>query len=350
MGSRSRALRSSLERTASAVLRACEVDSAESILFLVDDATAPLLVGAFQRAISELDRFADTVTLQVQPRQPAFADLPGLAVEALLRANLVLDLTTSPWLYSDSFTRYVSECRNRESRLAMIWGNRGSLRTIAACAPSPTLVVQARAGLVALEHTRTLRVRSSFGTDFTVQLGERASYPRSFIGEPPVHAGMTSAPLCASVTAPFVPGTAEGSLAFSGAGRIQGPENRPLRSDGPVLLTIEAGHIARIDGDHAAAILLADWLARGPAGDVTTLMDCNIGFDPRAKLAWADNTVVHSHAGGVMIGFGNPYQYRPEGSRRSGYHLDLMFSGADVDLDDVAFIRSGRFVQRRVSD
>ena len=68
-----------------------------------------------------------------------------------------------------------------------------------------------------------------------------------------------------------------------------------------------------------------------------------IGFC-NTLLAWADNTVVHSFAGGIMIGFGNPYQYRPEGSHRPGYHLDLMFPGVDVDLDETTFIRAGSFV------
>jgi hypothetical protein len=72
-------------------------------------------------------------------------------------------------------------------------------------------------------------------------------------------------------------------------------------------------------------------------------MDCNIGFDPRADLARADNTVVHSYAGGLMVGFGNPYEFRPEGSRRPGFHLDLMFPGMDIDLDGVPFVRQGMF-------
>jgi hypothetical protein len=87
----------------------------------------------------------------------------------------------------------------------------------------------------------------------------------------------------------------------------------------------------------------ADWFARAGRDDGSVIMDCDIGFDPRADLQWADNTVVHSHAGGVMIGMGNPYEYRPEGSRRPGCHLDLMFPNRDVDLDDIPFIRGGQF-------
>ena len=155
---------------------------------------------------------------------------------------------------------------------------------------------------------------------------------------------MIGAPLCASVTAPFVPGTAHGTLAFVGAGRFQGPENFPIRSEWPVTFTVEAGRVVEVQGNHAAGIALADWFASAHHDDVFVIMDCNIGFDPRADLAWADNTVVHSFAGGIMIGFGNPYQYRPEGSHRPGYHLDLMFPGVDVDLDETPFIRAGAFV------
>jgi hypothetical protein len=80
---------------------------------------------------------------------------------------------------------------------------------------------------------------------------------------------MISAPLCASVTAPFVPGTTRGTLAFVGAGRFQGPENFPIQSELPVTLTIEAGRVVDVQGEHAAGIALVDWFARAQHGDLT---------------------------------------------------------------------------------
>jgi hypothetical protein len=330
--------------TAVATLCACNVGADEQLLVLVDSATAPELTRAFTGAATASGHSGDVVLLSVSPRRPAFADLPLLAVDALLAADLVIDLTTVPWLYSDSFTRYGQGCRARGSRLALIWGMPESLRTLAACPPSATLADRARRALPRLTDARTVRVRSTTGTDFQVELGDPLDYQRSFIGEPPTSPGMIGAPLCASVTAPFVPWTAHGTLAFIGAGRFQGPENSPIRSELPVIITVESGRVVDVQGDHVAGIALADWFARAHHDDVFVVMDCNFGFDPRAELAWADNTVVHSFAGGIMIGFGNPYQYRPEGSHRPGYHLDLMFPGVDVDLDETPFIRAGAFV------
>jgi hypothetical protein len=335
---------SRLADTAIHLLRVCNLDADEQLLILADSATAPSLTQAFTDAATASGHSDDVVLFSVSPRRPAFADLPPLAVDAILAADLVIDLTTVPWLYSDSFTRYAQECQARGSRLALIWGMPESLRTLAACPPSVTLSDRARRALPRLTDTRTLRVRSEKGTDFQAELGDPLGYPRSFIGEPPTKPGMIGAPLCASVTAPFLPRSAHGTLAFVGAGRFQGPENYPIRSEQPVILTVEAGRIVDVQEDHAAGIALADWFAGAQHDDVFVAMDCNIGFDPRADLAWADNTVVHSFAGGVMIGFGNPYQYRPEGSHRPGYHLDLMFPGVDVDLDETPFIRAGSFV------
>ena len=155
---------------------------------------------------------------------------------------------------------------------------------------------------------------------------------------------MIGAPLCASVTAPFVPGTAGGTLAFVGAGRCQGPRNLPLRSQQPVTITIEDGRAMRVEGEGGAAVALSDWFASATHDAVHIIMDCNIGFDPRAELARADNTVVHSYAGGIMIGIGRPYEYRTHGSHRAGFHLDLMFPAVDVDLDERPFICTGRLV------
>jgi hypothetical protein len=330
---------------AAAVLRSCGASAAERILVLVDDGAAPMLVDAFTDALLQLGGSSDPVVLSLRSRRPAFADLPSLAVDALLAADLVFDLTSEPWLYSDSFTRYARECREHGSRLALIWGTPESLDTIASCPPSATLAGRARRGLARLDRARLLHVRSGNGTDFRVELGDPADFPRSFIGEPPIHPGMIGAPLCASVTASFVPGTAHGTLAFVGAGRFQGPENRPIRSDEPVVISIRDGRVVGVEGDHPAAIALADWFARAEHDEVFIVMDCNIGFDPRAELAWADNTVVHSFAGGVMVGIGNPYEFRPGGSHRPGYHLDLMFPDVDVDLDEAPFVRSGVFVR-----
>jgi hypothetical protein len=336
-------LHSRLGRTASQLLRVCNLGESEKVLILADTATAPDLTHAFTDVLTALNPSIDLVQLTVSPRRPAFADLPSHALDALLSADLVLDLTTVPWLYSDSFTHYAQQCLASKSRLALIWGMPDSLQTIASCPPSRTLADRGRRALHTLNSARTMRIRATNGTDFTAELGDPREYHRGFIGEPPVEPGMIAAPLCASVTAPFVPGSAQGTLAFAGAGRFQGPENLPFHSDQPVHLSVDAGRVVDIQGVHAAAVALTDWFASANHEDVFVIMDCNVGFDPRADLAWADNTVIHSFAGGIMIGIGNPYEYRPDGSRRPGYHLDLMFPGVDVDLDDMPFIRAGAF-------
>jgi hypothetical protein len=322
-----------VRRLARGVLRACAAQAGERIALLIDDDSDGGLVAAFGAEVAGLGDGAEAVTIALRPRRPAFADLPPLAVEALLAARLAIDLTTVPWLYSDSFTRYGRECAALGSRLALVWGNSDALPTLLACPPSPRLARRARAGLAALQAARVLRVRSPLGTDVTAELGEPTDYPRAFIGEPPTAPGMIGAPLCASVTAPFVPGTARGTLAFGGAGRFQGPENRPIRATSPVWLTLDAGRVTDVAGDGAAAIALADWFESAGHDDVFRVMDCNFGFDPRGELATADNTVVHSFAGGVMFGIGDPYEYRAGGSRRAGYHLDLMLPACAVELD-----------------
>jgi len=325
------------------VLRVCNLGEGENVLILADTVTAPVLTHAFTDALTALNPSSDVVQLILSPRRPAFADLPSHALDALLAADLVLDLTTVPWLYSDSFTHYAQKCLASKSRLALIWGMPDSLQTIASCPPSVTLADRARRALHVLNSARMMRIRATNGTDFVVQLGDPLEHRRGFIGEPPVEAGMIGAPLCASVTAPFAPGSAQGTLAFVGVGRFQGPENLPIRSEQPVHLSVDAGRVVEVQGTDAAAVSLADWFASANHDDVFVIMDCNVGFDPRSELASADNTVVHSYADGIMIGIGNPYEYRPDGSYRPGYHLDLMFPGVDVDLDDMPFIRAGAF-------
>ena len=137
-------LHSQLGRTASQVLRVCNLGEGENVLILADTATAPVLTHALTDTLTALNPSIDVVQLTVSPRRPAFADLPSHALDALLAADLVLDLTTVPWLYSDSFTHYAQECLASKSRLALIWGMPDSLQTIASSPPSMTLAHRAR--------------------------------------------------------------------------------------------------------------------------------------------------------------------------------------------------------------
>src|SRR5215212_1172985 len=134
---------SALGRTAAQVLRVCDLGEDEKVLILADTATAPVLTHAFTDALTALTPSIDVAQLIVSPRRPAFADLPLHALDALLAADLVLDLTTVPWLYSDSFTYYAQKCLASKSRLALIWGMPDSLQTIASCPPSMTLAHRA---------------------------------------------------------------------------------------------------------------------------------------------------------------------------------------------------------------
>lgn len=249
-----------------------------------------------------------------------------------------MDLTSLPWLYSDPLTRYARECRAAGSRLALVLGDRNGMATLLACPPDEVLFAQARAAEPVLRRARELTIRSEVGTEFTATLTDEASS----IGAPPTAAGTISAPLYASVTAPFAAGSARGTLVHTGSGRVQGPEIVPFSSEAPTVITVHDGYVESIKGEREAADLLRCWRATAPSREVDRIMDCNLGFDPRGDLAAADNQVIHCYAGGVMIGIGSPYEFRPEGSLRPNHHLDLLFTDCDVLLDGVPIVERGR--------
>ena len=116
---------------------------------------------------------------------------------------------------------------------------------------------------------------------------------------------MIGAPLCASLTAPFVSGSANGTLAFDGVGRFRTGQSCPSGQRGPVTFSIVEGRLAAVMASIMSRLRYKIGLPAPSHDEVFVLMDCNIGFDPRGDLMSADNTVVHSYAGGMMIGFGN---------------------------------------------
>ena len=89
-------LRSGVVSTAREVLRVCAARAEEAIVVLVDEETAPQLIDAFTSGTRALGSAADPIVLSMRPRQPTFSDLPLAVVDALLAADLDIDLTTEP--------------------------------------------------------------------------------------------------------------------------------------------------------------------------------------------------------------------------------------------------------------
>jgi hypothetical protein len=331
-----------LVAVAGSILSSCQALPGTRLALVHDGGTAPRLLAAFDRARAELDQLHDTVLLDVGPRLRAFAELPAGTVDLLLRAELAIDLTSVPWLYSDSFAHYVKESPASGSRLALVWGDAASLENALRCPPSVALAARSRAALLALRAAELLRIRSGEGCTFDVELEDPKRLPRQFIGEPPLRAGQIGAPLYQSITVPFTPGTARGRLAVVGAGRFQGPSPEGFAIGEPVEVKFEDGRLERVGGKNPVAARIDAWLDAG-GEDARRAMDCNFGLDPRCNLELADNLAIHCAEGGIMIGIGRPYEERPEGARKPGYHLDLKLAGTDVDLDGRPFIRGGRY-------
>lgn len=319
------------------VLGCCALLPDEALFIVTDDGTMPELAEAFAGAGSGTGR--QVTILPAGKRSAAFEELPSALLDQLLAPGLVVDLTSLPWLYSDSLTRYATECAAAGSRLAMIWGDENVRSTLLSSPRDDHFMEMAIALTPTVAAASHLRLRSTIGTDFTVELLHRAS----MIGTPPVRSGDISAPLYASITAPFSPGSANGRLVFGGAGRLQGPNPTPFYTSQPVTITVVDGYVRKIDGDGDVAELLRSWRASAPSPEVDRVMDCNIGLDPRGSLAEADNMVVHCYQGGIMLGLGSPYEYRAEGSSKPRFHLDLLFTDCDVDLDGIELIRGGAF-------
>lgn len=328
-----------LAAAAAGLVVRCAVRPGETVTLLADDGTLSVLEEAVADAIERAG--GSPRTEHVAGRSHAFQELPDGVLGRLLTPGLTIDLTSLPWLYSDAFSRYARECRAAGSRLALVWGDAATAAALRRCPPDAALFARAEAAAPLLRAARELTIRSDDGTDFRAMLADNAS----FIGAPPIAAGDVSAPLYASVTAPFVPGSAEGVLVFAGSGRVQGPIPAPFVADEPVRIAVEEGCVKRITGEASAARLLRSWRSAAPSPEVDRLMDCNVGFDPRGDLAAADNMTVHCYAGGIMIGIGSPYEERPGGSLRPGYHLDVLFTGCDVALDGVRLVAGGRLIR-----
>jgi|GEM_PF-5699436 len=319
------------------VLARCALRPDEVLFIVTDDGTMPELADAF--ADAGIGIGAAVRILAAGRRSAAFEELPAALLDRILSPGLVVDLTRLPWLYSDSLTRYATECAGAGSRLPLTWGDENLRSSLGVSPLDDRFMDQAVALTPTIAAAAKLRIRSTIGTDFHVEMLQRAS----MIGLPPVRSGDISAPLYASVTAPFSTGSALGRLIFQGAGHLQGPDPMPFYNHQPAEITVVDGYVQQIEGAGEVAEPLRLWRRIAPSPEIDRIMDCNIVFDPRGILEEADNLVVHCYQGGIMIGIGSPYEFRAEGSLKPGYHLDLLFTDCDVDLDGAPLLSMGTF-------
>jgi 2,5-dihydroxypyridine 5,6-dioxygenase len=329
------------------VFELCKVHPGEACAILSETQSRPLNVHLAELALSRLGATAFHV---VVPTPPQDAPVPvrstgastalqnhHAAIEGLKAAGLVVDLTVEGLLHA----RELPEVLSGGARLMMISNEHPD--ALERLVPDPAMEPRVKAAVKRARAARTMRVVSAAGTDLTVDMREASTAgvwgwtdrPKTVAHWP--GGIVVSFPRAASVN---------GTLALD-AGDVNLTFKRYLES--PVLLTIEADYVTRIDGKGTDAELMRRYWAAWGDREAYAVSHVGWGLNQGARyeaLAMYDQrdtngTEIRAFAGNFLLSTGaNEFA-----KRYTMGHFDLPVRNCTITLDGQPVVEEGRLVE-----
>ena len=311
------------------------VVAGDRVVVAVDAPRAPL-GAALGDAISAVGGIAEIVQLEQlggRPLRALPAPLRGL-LERAQASVLLVGFEDGEWAMRAALIEQVGKLRLRHAHMVGL-GRRAMLTGFSV---DPQRVVDAtRAVRMRLRPDSTLRLRSPAGSDLEVKLDERHRWQeRVGIIRPGRWENLPSGEIftCpADVNGVFVADASMGAQAGGAAGLL---ERNPVRVE------IRAG-VCR-------SVQCAD---RALAGAVESLLHADRHADRVGMIILGTNIGIRDATGevlcdqnlpGLHLGFGATFPEQTGATWNAASQLGMTGTGADVDLDGLPLLRSGRYL------
>lgn len=321
----------------------CRVRADEHVVVLVDSKSPPQYVTASVVALNQLDAAAMQIALPDVP-QSAFTPPAGatngfgklrLAVDAMLAADMVIDLTSGGLLY----TAVLKTILEASTRVLRIRGGEAALRRLF---PDEDVMRRAKAGAAALTDARRVRVVSEAGADLVFDTTGRSAMAQYGIAELP---GRWDNWGTGGILGTALEDSAEGVLVID-EGDILLPFRRYTTS--PVRCYFEQGRITRIEGGMDAD-LLREYFEMW--NDETVTRPAHLGWGVEHRSRWV-NLAINDAAdltadtrffyGNVQIALGRNFGIG--GQNRCVPHTDIVLRHCDFYLDGQQIVSDGRII------
>lgn len=324
-----------LAQAALARYRAKRVTERDHVVILASTANYGPLVEAYYRGAVLAG--ADPLLIVFRDR-PRFSGLPPAVVRAAADADVLADLNLSAWVYTDSHAQVVRALRERGARWVWTAGFEEGIENFLRTPPGdPLVAARFRKVKQLIDGATRIHITSQLGTSLTIARGN----PEERVSHPPADwpdAGVVG----------FAPPEEEvnGSIAFVGALRIQGPRLYKRHITTPIRMTVTRGRLTDIQATHPDARFLRDWFASFDDPLAYQFAHTNLGFDHRVILEPLDNYAVHVYFGGVLLAFGMNYSpFFGAAAVRARNHVDMLLIGASYEIDGRLILEGGRFTE-----
>jgi len=318
-----------LYRAAHRAVEACKVKPGESVVIYTDTGKNPATAEAFQAAA--VASGADSVLINVLSR-PMFAAPPKAAVKAMVGTDMVFDLASDSWLFSDACGDVL---RSGARMLQVLVSDDGIIKR----PPDVKVMRRVRAATAILKDCREFRVTSDLGTDCAFRRGDRPVFPQAgYVDEPgdwdSLGLGMIN----------FSPPEteADGVVVFNGP--MDCSPDHLFVLEQPFRVEFKRGRIVKVDTPHAQARLFDAWLKKWNDPNIYVVAHVGFGLDHRAKVCDNDIGAWESFCGGVIVALGANISPIGGGQNRCDGHMDAELHGANLDIDGRRILEKGKFI------
>jgi leucyl aminopeptidase (aminopeptidase T) len=304
-------------------MREClRVSEGEEVLVVCNPATEGL--GSRMRAEAE-KAGADATLATIAERASHAAEPPRPVAAAMAAADVVL----APTVQSLSHTAARKAASEAGARIATLPGVTEEMLARVMSADMAELRRRGAAVAAALDAGDEARITCAHGSDLRLGLEGRTAIPDA--GELGARGAFGNLPCGEGFIAPLEGGV-EGTLVIDGS--IAGVG----RVDGPVTLTVRAGHLTEATGT-AGAILLELLTEHGPNG--TNVAELGIGTNEKAILTGnilEDEKIL----GTAHVAFGASAAIG--GTVQVPVHLDCVVLEPTVEIDGEPLVRAGELL------
>jgi 2,5-dihydroxypyridine 5,6-dioxygenase len=327
-------------------LTACGLKPGESLLVYTDTLANPAYGAGFMLAGRALGAEAAQIT------QSLFAGLEGpptvgratptaMIVAAMKAADLVVDVSTSGMLYSDSQQAILAS----GTRILRV---REPEDCLARLLPNPAVRDRSIRGGRMMETARTLTLATPDDAILRMEKRDRPVHLQYSMADQP---GRWDHWPTGMVGGTVIEDTVEGTFVVA-PGSLIFPLNRYVEH--PVRVTFAAGTIVAIEGG-ADAIMLRDYLDGAASEGAYKLSHIGWGTDHRARwhvhgarsMEGGGGAEARSIHGGVLIALGENRDLG--GAVAAPIHVDIALRRGRLELDGISVVEDGRILREDIA-
>jgi len=256
---------------------------------------------------------------------------PDSVLHLFRQSDLVIDLATLPWLYTEANAETL---KAGVPILQVLLGEDDLVRL----APRKELGDEAKRLARKLQGAKEIRISSPNGTDALIHCGPRRfAYQAGYV-EPPDH--LYDSIGVSAIT--FYPerGMVDGTFV------VDGPISlfpQCFLPDEPVRFEVSAGKSIRVTGGSDARRVAA-WMASFGDPDAYHFAHTGFGLDSRASIAALTPVDAESLRGGVNIAFGSSMFPQGGGDVVAKSHLDAILLDATFEVDEHVIVEQGKIL------